>query len=392
MLFLGLAFLVIAENGYLLPVVLPFCLVIAVQLVRAVRLPGREGLPKAEVPARSLRRWHVAAVVAVVATSSIWVVQRVLTEYVFTGCGLLEGSVPCWVVFILLDLSLVAAAGITVFSVLYLGKLRIVGYRLGEFLAFGALVIPMAVAWAALQVFVADVESDWVEVSGSPFALVTGLVGVVMFMFLLAWDGGRLKTWLLAAACLLLLVSISGANQPWNPFAMFAAVVVGYAIYRIEWKRMLASSAAEATAQVGQERLKLEYAVAAAATLLAVAATVHLIAMPAVEGMTGSAGVAAQYWKPVLAGYALVGAVVVVTTTATRRLLQIRPFATVLILPAAILLPAERFFYLDDYFVSRDVSQMIIEAAITAAILWAMWYVFGPGKRRDATSPTRPEG
>ena len=391
MLFLGLAFLVIAENGYLLPVVLPFCAVIAVQLIRAARLPGREGLPKSEVPARSLRRWHVAAVVAVVATSSIWVVQRVLTEYVFAGCGLLEGSVPCWVVFVLLDLSFVAVVATTVFSVLYLGKVRIAGFRHGEFLAFGTLVIPMAVAWAGIQVIAAEVRPDWVEVSGSSFALACGALGSVAWVLLLCWNGGRVKTWLLALASLLMLVSISGANQPWNPLAMFAAVTVGYAIYRIEWKRMLASRDA-ATAGDGRERLQLEYAVAAAALLLAVAATVNLITMPAVEGMTGSAGVAAQYWKPVLAGYALVGAFVVVATTATRRLLQIRPFATVFILPAAILLPAERFFYLDDYFVSRDWLQMIIEAAITAAVLWAMWYVFGPGKRRDATNPTRPEG
>ena len=391
MIFLGLAFLVIAENGYLLPVVLPFCAVIAVQLIRAARLPGREGMPKPDGPARSLRRWHLAAVVSVVATSAVWVIQRVLTEYVFTGCGLFEGSVPCWIVFVLLDLSLVATAAATVFSVLYLGKLRVAGFLHGEFLAFGALVIPLAVAWAAIQVFVADVESDWVNMSGSPFALVSGLVGLIMFALLLAWNGGRVKTWILAAASLLLLVSISGSNQPWNPFAMFAAVTVGYAIYRIEWKRMLAATDA-AGAQVRRDRPKLEYAVAAGLLLLALAATIKLIAMPAVEGMTGSTGAAAQYWKPVLAGYALVGAAVVVLTTVTRRVLQIRPFAIVLILPAAILLPAERFFYLDDYFVSRDWMQMVVEAAITGAVLWAMWYVFGPGKRRDATSPKRPEG
>ena len=391
MIFLGLAFLVIAENGFLLPVVLPFCAVIAVQLIRAARLPGREGLPKADLLPRSMRRWHLAAVVSVVATSAVWVIQRVLTEYVFTGCGLFEGSVPCWVVFVLLDLSFVAAVATTVFSVLYLGKLRVAGYRHGEFLAFGALVIPMAVAWAALQVFAADVESDWVNISGSPFALVSGLVGVVMFALLLVWNGGRMKTWLLASASFLLLISISTANQPWNPLGMFAAVVVGYAIYRIEWKRTLAATEATAALESRNQR-KLEYVAAAMLVALAVAAVIRLIAMPAVEGMTGSTGVAAQYWKPVLAGYAVVGAIAVVATTATRRLLQIRPFATVAILPAAVLLPADRFFYLDDYFVSRDWLQMVVEAAITGAVLWAMWYVFGPGKRRDATSLPRPEG
>ena len=202
-------------------------------------------------------------------------------------------------------------------------------------------------------------------------------------------NSSRLKTWILASACFLLLVSTSGANQPWNPLAIFAAVLVGYAIYRIEWKRMLTSPDA-VIAEVGFEKRKLEYAVAVCATLLAIAATIHLIVMPPVESLTGSDGVAAQYWKPVLAGYALLGAALVVLTTVTGRMLQIRPFATVCILPAAILLPAERFFYLDEYFASRDWPQMIIEAAITAALLWAMWYVFGPG-RTAPTNPPRPE-
>ena len=390
MLFLGLAFLIVAENGYLLPVVLPFCAVIAVQLIRAARLPGREGLPKAEVPARSLRRWHIAAVVSVVATSAVWVIQRVLTEYVLAGCGLSGGSVPCWMNFVLLDISLLSVVAATAFSVLYLGKLHVAGLKHGEFMAFGALVVPMAVAWAAIQVFVANVDSDWIEISGSPFALASGLVGVVMFALLLVWDGGRVKTWLLAVASFLLLISISAANQPWNPLAMFAAVVVGYAIYRMEWKRMLAAPEATAVLESRNQR-KLEYVAAALLVALAVAAIIRLIAMPAVEGMTGSTGVAAQYWKPVLAGYAVVGAIAVVATTATRRLLQVRPFATVAILPAAVLLPAERFFYLDDIVASRDWMQMIMEAAVTAAILWAMWYVFGPG-RRAATTRTRPEG
>lgn len=123
--------------------------------------------------------------------------------------------------------------------------------------------------------------------------------------------------------------------------------------------------------------------------LLAIAAIVNLIMMPQVEGLTGSAGVAAQYWKPALTGYALVGAALVALTTATRRMRQIRPFATVLILPAAILLPAEQFFYLDEYFASRDWLQTTIEATITVAVLWTMWYVFGPG-RSAPTNPPRP--
>lgn len=48
MLSLALALLLLAENGYLLPIILPFSVVIAVQLIRAARLPGKEGLPKIE--------------------------------------------------------------------------------------------------------------------------------------------------------------------------------------------------------------------------------------------------------------------------------------------------------------------------------------------------------
>ena len=252
MLFLALALLLLAENGYLLPVILPFAVAIAIQLIRAARLPGKEGLPKLNSATSSIRRWHVAAVVIVAATSSIWLLQRARSESLF------EPSISCWLNLILLDLALVAVVATTVFVVLYLGKLQVLGHRHAEFLAFATLAIPMAVAWTAIQTFAAEIDSDWVTVDSSPFAIACGVLGLTAFVLALRFDSGRLKTWIMALASFLLLVSISGGNQPWNPLAIFAAVLVGYATYRIEWKRILASTDA-ATAHLGLERrMKLE--------------------------------------------------------------------------------------------------------------------------------------
>ena len=367
---------------------------------------------------------------------------------------------------ILLDLSFAALIVTIVFAARYLGKLHRNGYGYGEFLAFSVLVVPMAVAWNAIGIIGAGIDRiEWVN---SWFNLVAGLLGIAVCIPLVLLPGGRAKTLMWPVACGLLLVAIAGANHPWNPLATLSAVVVGFAIYRIEWKRMLYSSetssggtgtqalnpvqfatdhlrqrlrrrrirvaaigwliflciagllvvvgpvsqlagalpaeaaalAALAIAAVGSvavglvwrsergNQAAIELAAATFALLLAVASTFHLIAMPSVEGLLGSVSTVAQYWKPVLSGYALIGAVLVFASTASGLLLQVRPFATVLILPAAILLPDDSFFFLEFSLMYRDWVQTAIEAGITGAVLWAMWYAFGPGRaRNDESAP-----
>ena len=465
MVFFTLAVLLYAENLFLLPVVLPFGIIIAAQLIRAARGPGSEGNPNVDSVAGNLRSWHIAAVVIVSGSSLLWIVNRTASLVFPSNCWLYEGGIGCWVTSILLDLSIGSVVVTIAFAAMYLGKLHRNGHRFGHFLAFSVLLIPMAVAWNALGFI--DLGSDRTDGIGSWLSLVAGLLGLALPLALLLLRGSHAKTWMWAVACFLLLVAIAGGNLPWNIFATLAAVAVGYAIYRIEWKRRLSESATgagrgepalngrqgsanddwairrrrrirgaivtgimlvcvvvlvsvvgprgwlgaglpanvlalaalaiAATGGIavgfawrrqGTGRLSTERAAATFALLLAFASILHLIAMPEVEGLFGRISTEAQYWKPILGGYALVGAILVFVSTVTGWVQQIRPFAMVLILPAAILLTEERIFYLDYFLEYRDSLQTVIEAGITGAVLWAMWYAFGPGRaRNDESAP-----
>ena len=87
MFFFVLAVLLFTENLYLLPFVLPFGIVVVVQLIRAATGPGSEGDPRIDDVDGKLRRWHIAAVGIVVGTSSLWIVERTLSQVLFPECG-----------------------------------------------------------------------------------------------------------------------------------------------------------------------------------------------------------------------------------------------------------------------------------------------------------------
>ena len=149
---------------------------------------------------------------------------------------------------------------------------------------------------------------------------------------------------------------------------------------------LIAAIGALATALVptafGHSRLEIDYAVSTFVLAVATASVLHLIATPEVEGGARGSEVA-QLWKPVLGAFACVGALAVALTTLTGRERQIRPLMIAIVLPAALLLPSDTFFT----FIREDTlivwSQRLLEAAITATILAIMWYVFGPGRRRE---------
>ena len=132
----------------------------------------------------------------------------------------------------------------------------------------------------------------------------------------------------------------------------------------------------------GRGRLDVDHAAATFVVVLVAATVLHLISTPPV--MVDSYFGMSTGWKPVLGTFACIGALSIALTTLTGRERQIRPFMTGIILPAAFLLPSDSFF---TFFIREDTllvwSQRLLEAGITVIILGIMWYVFGPGRRRE---------
>ena len=95
------------------------------------------------------------------------------------------------------------------------------------------------------------------------------------------------------------------------------------------------------------------------------------------------ASAGAQLWNPVPRFFACLGAFATAFTTLSGKARQVRPFMVATVIPAAFLLPSAAFFT----FVPDDQTaawlERAIEAGITMVMLSLMWYVFGPGRRRD---------
>lgn len=113
---------------------------------------------------------------------------------------------------------------------------------------------------------------------------------------------------------------------------------------------------------------------------LVTASVIHISATPEVTGWVYGASTLAQFWKPTLIAFACAGTTGIVLTTLTGSATQIRPFMVALILPAAFILPSESFFDGDRGASMLDWLTRFLEAAITMAGVWLMWYGFGPGR------------
>ena len=135
---------------------------------------------------------------------------------------------------------------------------------------------------------------------------------------------------------------------------------------------------------LGDWRVMRDDAAATFVVGLVAASVVHIPATPAVGSWVWGETEWAQYWKPTLIAFACVGATVIVLTTLSGRAMQIRPLMVALVLPAVFLLPSEFLFDGDRGASLLDSLARCLEAAVTMAGVWLMWYGFGPGRRKNA--------
>lgn len=132
----------------------------------------------------------------------------------------------------------------------------------------------------------------------------------------------------------------------------------------------------------GHSRSEIDHAAATFVVVLAAAAVVHIYAAPLVEGWVFGTAPAVQLWKPVLAVFAVGGALAVAYATLSGRMRELRPLMIAVVMPAVSLLPSESFFSFRPEDTLDLWTQRLIETGIVVVMLAIMWYVFGPGQRR----------
>lgn len=183
------------------------------------------------------------------------------------------------------------------------------------------------------------------------FIAVNALLVVVVWLTSRTWSGTNMQVPTAILATVYILIAVLGATLlAW-------------------WLRV----------QFGQQVAKHD-AAATFVLALVTASVIHISAAPEVTGWVYGASALAQFWKPTLIAFSCAGAAGIVLTTLTGSMTQIRPFMVALILPAAFILPSESFFDGDRGASTLDWLTRFLEATITMAGLWLMWYGFGPGR------------
>ena len=342
-----------------------------------------------------LRRWHIAAAVTAVGFPVFFGAWWAFTSVGSPGCArrTLNG---CWYTGVLLELSLLLLLASIPVALLYLDRLRANGVANAEFIAFAVWSVPRAPsALIPLQ-------------DGFNFlivgAMVVGYAGILVALVMRA-SAARTAIWVCASAVLLFVMSAGMLELPLGIAfdATLSAFAIGYGIYRIEWKRRVEASALTHLAAFGTEatdmfraklanpdRLRIRYdrdrlslAAAFAITLLTIVAVARLIQI----GQPVSDGASVDYvLLPGVVVIALAASTLMILTTISGVALQLRPFLAGLMWPALISLSAGRVYGFTgpDPF-NTGLPFVLGAAATTGGVLWMMWYVFGPGRRRRAS-------
>ena len=424
----------------------PFGVLALAEMVRAAQSPGREGLPRLDPPSPNMTRWHIVATILAIGSVLIPLIELTLNVGATRSSpglafGLAEASLwfatltalfgPMYAV--RLHRQRMQAAGLIGFglSMLSVTMLIVTTFDRGadsEFLVAlaiaGAILFPLGIAvprsiaktpiLASSCVVMLIAISD--VVSPGNFSWLLAMLAMGYIVFRAEWkrmlaaratgpsaagigvntdpSQGPLGRWgaltlravtfiVVNVACvvaILVVWRIGFGGDDSAPAVIFA--LVGLAIAAIG-----AVLTTLAPILLGQRRSGIDHAAATFVVLLAIATVMYLIAAPQVDGYASGTSAYAQLWKPVLGTFACFGALVIVLTTLTGRLQQIRPFMIAIVLPAAFLLPSDSFFTFlrDDTLIVW--AQRLIEAGITATMLGLMWYVFGPG-RRTTSGPT----
>lgn len=393
---------------------------------------------------RSLRRWHIIATICALVPPVLWGTRYLFVALGAPSCddGLLYACLLDVAQLELAYLLLIVAIPVALH---YLDRLHFADVPDAVVLAFGVWVIPRSMLAQAV-----DLDLPLV------LATVLGIAGMVASLFLRA---GRRRTMLRLASLLFILIPISPTlTLSYGVFLIgfpVAAMLIGYGIYRIEWKTMscrvhsdgnhannpnhagqahdgglrraklkgrltfvagivvaiamswllnfmwdrigtdtnqvvmalltmlLAALTACVMYRVSRnfavKQLAIDRALTAVVVTITASAVFHASSLPSVVDVAGSSeSWFAGSWLPFVAAVAILGAIMVVITTLTRWMLQLRPLLVGMTWLVWAALPATEVNMWDP--AQPAWTQLTLGAAIAGMALWLMWYGFGPGR------------
>ena len=399
-----------------------------------------------ELPDRSwrLRRWYIVGAICALVPPALWGTRYLFVEFGAPGC---DGDLlyACFLDVAQLELAyLLVIVGIPV-ALLYLDRAHLAGVRDAVVFAFCIWAVPRSVFAQAVDLHLL-------------FALATS-VGIVALVASFFVQAGIRRIALRFTSLIALLLPMLPALTLNSPVVLIGfpvtAILIGYGIYRIEWKTMsygvrlnrdyannhndvveadhgalrrakltgrslfvagvvaavamswllnfvwdrmggsanqgiaalfamlLAALAAGTMYKVSRkfavEQLALDRALVTFVVVVTSASVFHAVGLPPVTDVSGSSeGWFAGTWLSFVAAVASIGALLLVVTTLTRWMLQLRPFLVGMTWLVWAALPANEVNMYDP--VEFTWPQLILGAVLAVAALWLMWYGFGPGR------------
>lgn len=193
-----------------------------------------------------------------------------------------------------------------------------------------------------------------------------------------------------AASCVLMLFGLvaTAMSEPLLLVAdaILSASVFGYGIYLMErkWVRETESNPQRHHAS----RVNLQLAATALIVGLVSLSAIRYGIVATGQNTEASLDGSETAWMSLII-LAVIAAAALAITTSLRRLTESRPFLLGLTWPALLLLAAGADRLGTD---ELGWTERLLGGTLTVLLLWAMWYVFGPGRRATAQIESKERG
>ena len=230
-----LAFLFIAEWLGVIVVILLLGASGFIEMARANRSPRRFGTPGANSPSVGMTRWHVVAAACLIGSTLTFSYGLACNFGTSDGCsGAVSGLAPV-LQFAFAEVFLWLITLPALFGPIYAVRLHRNGVRDAELFGLGLVVVPVSL-FAFTQAFEPGIDAQMTF----PFAI----AGPVLYALGLALPWPRGKTSVLSISCVAMLLALSELIGPTNPVWLLAALVMGYTVFRAEWRLSVEASRA----------------------------------------------------------------------------------------------------------------------------------------------------
>ena len=315
-----------------------------------------------------LRYWHVAAAAIMVGTPIAAFASHWVSANQFAGCvpNMLYG---CVISGALTEVMLALLLASIPFALFYLAALLRCNMADAALIALAVWAVPRALLLTTPQ---------WAGHT-DPAVMATSAVATLAVPFVSVLRPGRARTVVIASGCAVMLFGLVAATVS-EPIILIvdgilSATAFGYGIYLIERKRARGSYMRPIARP---QRAYLEVAVTAIMVVLVAATVVQKFVIAAGNSEVIPQDISEIAWVSLII-LGCIGAAGLGITTLTRRLLELRPFLTGLTWPAMLILATGTGIAGLD---APELYQLALGTVFTAFVMWAMWYVFGPGRER----------